>query len=368
MHEIIQVAGKHPLAGAPRHGFSTLPVRTPASDGLKMPAEWEEHAACWMVWPCSEECFKGVLPEARETYARVARAIAEFEPVLLLVNEDQKSEARRLCGNAVTLVSATCFDSWARDSGPTFVRDDEGNVAGVDWIFNGWGHHPITGPCDETMATRILRELAMRRYVAPFILEGGSIHVDGEGTLVTTEQCLLDPKRNVGFCKEDFAQLLSAYLGIEKILWLGNGLDGDETTGHVDILATFAQPGVMLLHGCTDTGDANFPVTEDARARLQATVDAAGRAITIRELPQPKPRYWQGQRMDISYINFYMANNAIIMSSFDDVADAEAKGIMQEMFPQRTIVQIPSLPLFIGGGGIHCITQQQPRGMALPTF
>ncbi len=356
------------MAGPPANGFFSIPVRTPQSDGLTMPAEWEAHDACWMVWPCSEACFKGVLPEAKQTYAKVARAIADFEPVYMLVNPEQRGEARNLLGDAVTLVNATCFDSWARDSAPTFVRDGKGNLAGIDWVFTGWGHYPITGPCDEGMAIDVLRRLSMRRYTAPFILEGGSIHVDGKGTLITTEQCLLDPKRNAGFTKADFQTLFKTYLGIDKILWIANGLEGDETTGHVDILATFARPGLILLDNCTDPHDPNFAVTQDAKKRLAGAVDTAGNAIEIMEIPQPAPQRWNGKRMDISYINFYMPNGAIIMSAFNDPADDQARQMMQAIFPDRTIVQIPSLPLFAGGGGIHCITQQQPAGAALPPF
>lgn len=368
MNNLIKIEGTHPLAGTPPNGFYSVPVRTPQSDGLTMPAEGGEHEACWMVWPCSEECFKGVLDDAKKTYTQVAETISKFEKVYMLVNEDQKAEAKRFCGDFVTLVPGTCFDSWARDSAPTFVSDDHGNVAGIDWMFSGWGHYPITGPCDEVMATEILRSLDMRRYVAPFILEGGSIHVDGEGTLITTEQCLLDPKRNVGMTKDDFQKFFRTYLGIKKIIWLGNGLEGDETTGHVDILATFARPGLILLHSCTNSDDPNFAVTEDARKRLQGAVDATGRTIEIRGIPQPKAQFWNGGRMDLSYINFYMANGAVIMSSFNDDADAKVKEMMQDIFPEREILQIPSLPLFVGGGGIHCITQQQPRGRALPPF
>nr|WP_320014045.1 agmatine deiminase family protein [uncultured Desulfobacter sp.] len=368
MTQLIQIQGDHPLAGPPANGFFSIPVRTPQSDGLTMPAEWEAHDACWMVWPCSEACFKGVLPEAKQTYAKVARAIADFEPVYMLVNPEQRGEARNLLGDAVTLVNATCFDSWARDSAPTFVRDGKGNLAGIDWVFTGWGHYPITGPCDEGMAIDVLRRLSMRRYTAPFILEGGSIHVDGKGTLITTEQCLLDPKRNAGFTKADFQTLFKTYLGIDKILWIANGLEGDETTGHVDILATFARPGLILLDNCTDPHDPNFAVTQDAKKRLAGAVDTAGNAIEIMEIPQPAPQRWNGKRMDISYINFYMPNGAIIMSAFNDPADDQARQMMQAIFPDRTIVQIPSLPLFAGGGGIHCITQQQPAGAALPPF
>lgn len=241
-------------------------------------------------------------------------------------------------------------------------------LAGIDWVFTGWGHHPIVDVTDENMAMDILSHLNMRRYAAPLILEGGSFHVDGQGTLITTEQCLLDRKRNAGMTKCDFEQYFEAYLGIKKVIWLSNGLDGDLTTGHVDILANFAQPGTVLLHQCTDPSDPNFAICQDAKKRLKNTVDAQGRQIEIIHLPQPQTRFHDGERLELSYINFYMANGAIIMSAFDDAADQKAYEIIQSIFPKRRIVQIPSIPIFQGGGGIHCITQQQPKGVALAPF
>lgn len=366
--KVIEIKGNHPLAGPPANGFYSLPVRAPMSDNLSMPAEWEEHDACWMAWPSSKECFGDSLENAKATYTKVAEAISESEVVYMLVNSDQREEAEAMCGHCASLIDARSWDSWTRDSAPTFVRDKNGMVAGIDWVFTGWGHHPILNATDENMAMDILAHLRMRRYTAPFILEGGSFHVDGEGTLITTKQCLLDPKRNNGMTKNDFEQYFEAYLGVKKVIWLNNGLDGDLTTGHVDILANFARPGSILLHQCTDPDDPNFAICRDAENILRNSVDAKGRQFEIIYLPQPEARYHNGERLDLSYINFYMANSAIIMSSFNDTADPKAYEIIQSLFPKRRIVQIPSMPVFIGGGGIHCITQQQPKGVTLPPF
>ncbi len=366
--KIIEIKGNSPLPGPPANGFYSLPSRVPQSDNLSMPAEWEEHDACWMVWPCSKECFGSAFDDAKVTYTKVAEAISQSEKVYMLVNRDQWEEAGHYCGHSVTLIDARSCDSWARDSGPTFVRDRDGMIAGIDWVFTGWGHYPIADVSDENMAMDILSYLKMRRYAAPIILEGGSFHVDGEGSLITTEQCLLDQKRNAGMTKKDFEQYFDAYLGIKKVIWLSNGLDGDLTTGHVDILANFARPGTILLHQCTDPNDPNYDITQDAEERLRNTVDAQGRHLEIIHLPQPQARYHDGERLDLSYINFYMANGAIIMSSFGDEADQKAYAIMRSVYPQRRIIQIPSMPIFMGGGGIHCITQQQPKGFAFAPF
>ncbi|WP_233491031.1 agmatine deiminase family protein [Pseudodesulfovibrio indicus] len=249
------------------------------------------------------------------------------------------------------------------------VVDGKGGVAGVDWVFNDWGHIArYEGGYDEAMALMVLEHLKMRRYAAPCIIEGGGIHADGEGTLLTTEQVQFDPRRNAGFTRQDFEDLFAAYLGVEKTVWLGNGLEDDETNGHVDILACFARPGVVMVHDCTDPDDPNFQVSQDAIKRLEAAKDAKGRSFEILRMPQPTPRYNGDWRMDLSYINFYIANNGIVMSSFDDPMDETAFRLMCEAFPGHEVIQLPSLDIFAGGGGIHCITQQQPKGAPLPVF
>lgn len=346
-----------------------IPVRAPSCDGLHMPAEWEEHEATWMIWPCKPSAWPLGMDRPRLAYAEVAKAISRFEPVQMMCRPDLADQAIAMCGDSVNIVPMDTHDSWSRDSAPTFVVDGRGGVAGVDWVFNDWGHIArYEGRHDEPMALHVLEHLSMRRYAAPFIIEGGGIHSDGEGTLLTTEQVQFDPRRNAGFSAKDYEDLFAAYLGTEKVIWLGNGLEDDETNGHVDILACFVRPGVVMVHGCDDPGDNNFAVTQDAIKRLKAATDAKGRSFEIIRMPQPKPRHHGDWRLDLSYINFYIANKGIIMSSFDDPMDEVAFKLMCEAFPDREIIQVPSLDIFAGGGGIHCITQQQPKGTPLPVF
>ncbi|WP_319762731.1 agmatine deiminase family protein [Maridesulfovibrio sp.] len=346
-----------------------IPVRAPSCDGLYMPAEWEEHEATWMIWPCKPSAWPFGMGKPRKVYAEVAKAISRFEKVYMMVHPELIEDAKSHCGDAVTIVPMDTRDSWSRDSAPTFLVDGKGGVAGVDWIFNDWGHiERFEGGYDEAMALNVLEHLQMCRYAAPFIIEGGGIHTDGEGTVMTTEQVQLDLRRNAGFSKSDFEDLFAAYLGTPKTIWLGNGLEDDETNGHVDILSCFARPGTVLVHDCTDPDNGNYAVTQDAIKRLEATTDAKGRSLEIIRMPEPAPKYIDDWRMDLSYINFYICNGAIIMSSFDDPMDEVAYKRMSDVFPDREIIQIPSLDLFAGGGGIHCITQQQPKGTPLPVF
>jgi agmatine deiminase len=355
-----------------------IPVRTPVSDGLHMPAEWEPHAACWLAWPCRSDVLYDISALKRAT-AEVAASIARFEPVRMLAGPELASEAAAMCGPAVEVVVQKSTDSWVRDSGPTYVIDGKGGIAGIDWMFNDWGHHPVddsilekkpvpTGAYDLDMTVTWLHRQKVRRYVAPFILEGGAFHVDGEGTMLVTEQCQLDPARNAGMSKEHLEELYKAYLGVEKIIWLGNGLEDDCTRGHVDILACFVAPGKVMLHNCTDPADANYAVSQDAIRRLGEATDAKGRPIEVILMPQPEEKCIGNWRLDLSYINFYIANGGIVMSSFDDDFDDDAYEIMCAAFPDREVVQVPSLGIFQGGGGIHCITQQQPVGTPLPVF
>ncbi|WP_245590715.1 agmatine deiminase family protein [Nitratidesulfovibrio termitidis] len=357
----------------PRFAPMRLPVRAPACDGLHMPAEWEPHAGCWMAWPCPGPLWLDALEPARASYANVARAIARFEPVTMLARPEDAQAAAALCGPTVNVLPAPIEDAWMRDFGPTFLVDGAGGVAGVHWLFNAWGHTYDEPTHDDGVAQLILSRLGMRRYAAPFILEGGSIHVDGQGTLITTEQCLLDPRRNAGMTKADFEELFAAYLGVRKVVWLGEGLEGDDTHGHVDIVASFARPGVVLLHRCDDPDDHNHSVYQDNLRRLELTTDACGRPFEIIPIDQPSRVDHGGRRMDLSYINFYVANGGIVMSAFGgpgepNAQDRAAFETLRRVFPGREVVQVHSLDIFRGGGGIHCITQQQPTGRPLPPF
>ncbi len=346
-----------------------IPVRAPSCDGLYMPAEWEEHEATWMTWPCKPSAWPFGMEKPKMAYAEVAKAISRFEQVHMMARPELVDEARAMCDDAVNIIPMDTRDSWARDSAPTFLVDGKGRVAGVDWVFNDWGHIArYEGKYDEAMALNVLEYLEMRRYAAPFIIEGGGIHADGEGTILTTEQVQFDPRRNAGFSARDYEKLLAAYLGTKKIIWLGNGLEDDETHGHVDILACFVRPGVVMVHDCTDPENHNFKVSQDAIKRLEEAKDAKGRSFEIIRMPEPAPRHVGDWRMDLSYINFYICNGGIVMSSFDDPVDEVAYERMCAAFPDRKVIQIPSLDIFAGGGGIHCITQQQPKGTPLPVF
>ncbi len=346
-----------------------IPARAPVCDGLYMPGEWEEHAASWMAWPCRPSTWPLGLEKARAAYAEVAGAVSRFEPVFMMCRPEQADNARRHLGDAAVIVPMDIRDSWARDSAPTFLVDGKGGAAGVDWVFNDWGHiSRLEGGCDEAMALHVLEHLGMRRYAAPVIIEGGAIHSDGEGTLLTTEQVQMDPRRNPGFTHRDYEDIFAAYLGVEKVIWLGQGLEDDETNGHVDILACFVRPGVVMVHDCRDPENGNYAPSRDAARRLEAAVDAKGRKLEIIPMPEPAPRYLGNTRLDLSYINFYICNGGVVMSSFDDPMDDVAYERMCAAFPDREVVRAPSLDIFAGGGGVHCITQQQPKGTPLPVF
>jgi agmatine deiminase len=343
--------------------------RCPVRDGLYMPAEWAVHARCWMAWPCRPEPWgdaEGLL-RARVGYAGVARAISGFEKVTMAVRPQDMEEARLALGRGIEILEVPLDDSWTRDIGPLFVTDGNEGVAGVHWRFNAWGNKYNGYEHDTAFGKRVLEALDMRRYDGPMVLEGGSIAVDGQGTLITTEQCLLNENRNPNLTRQQIEERLALYLGVTKVVWLGEGLEDDETDGHVDNIACFAGPGRVMLYTPQEKGGLNDRVMRDNVARLKAARDARGRPFEIIEVPEPARRErHDGRRLDMSYINFTFANYGIVMPSFDDAMDAKAAEVMAKVFPDRRIVQVPTLDIVQGGGGIHCITQQQPAGRPLP--
>ncbi|WP_299393095.1 agmatine deiminase [Pelagibius sp.] len=335
--------------------------RTPVDGGFFMPAEWAPHERCWMAWPCRGSLWEEGLDKARDAYAAVARAIAGFEPVTMLANPSELEDARTRCGAEVDCLALPLDDSWMRDFGPSFLVDGKGCLAGVDWGFNAWGNrfHPYDQ--DALVAERVLAQLGVARYRAPLVLEGGSIHVDGEGTLLTSEECLLHPNRNPDLDRTAIEDLLRRYLGIEAFVWLGQGLDKDDTDGHVDNIACFVRPGVVMAVTCDDPADPNHAILRDNLARLAKAKDAKGRALEVIELPLPREaRYLDGQRLSLSYVNYYIANGGVVMPSFGDPQDPVALEIVAASFPGRKVAQVPAGDILVGGGGIHCITQQQP--------
>ena len=338
-------------------------MSVPTDDGFYMPAEWEPHKRCWMAWPCRTELWGEGLDAARTAYTEIAKAIAAFEPVTMVANGEEIAEVslRSGAGSGVACLPLAHDDSWIRDNGPTFLIDGKGGVAGVDWGFNAWGDKFDNYENDAAVAGAILEHLKMPAYRAPLVLEGGSIHVDGEGTLLTTEQCLLNANRNPKLSRKQIEQHLRAHLGIRQIIWLGQGLEDDDTDGHVDNVACFVRPGVVLALSTEDEDDGNYTALQDNLARLRAAKDAAGRSLEVIEIPQPARRTGEdGRRLALSYINFYIANGGVVMPSFEDAKDEGAFAIVAKCFPDREVRQLPMLDVVCGGGGIHCITQQQP--------
>ncbi len=337
---------------------------TPVRDRFFMPAEWAPHARTWMQWPCRVAPWGGVenLTRARQAYGEVARTIARFEPVTMVVRPQDRAEAQLVLGSKIDVLEAPLDDSWCRDSGPTFLIDGEGGRAGVQWRFNAWGTKYTPFENDAMVATRILKSLDLKTYTAPLTLEGGAIHVDGRGTLIATEQCLLNENRNPELTRQQIEARLALYLGVLRIVWLGDGLKDDETDGHVDNVACFAPGGRVVMSVPRDRSDANWPAMSDNLARLHEARDAQGRAMEVVELPLPyeaRKRH-DGSRLEMSYVNYALANGAVILPAFDDKADEEALRILRDVFPEREIVQIDAQAIVEGGGGLHCITQQEP--------
>jgi agmatine deiminase len=336
-------------------------MSTPRGQGFVMPAEWAPHARCWMAWPCRSELWGDRMGAARQAYADVAKAIAEFEPVTMIARPELVAEASLQCGQGVSVLPLEHDDSWTRDTTPSFVCNAEGALAGIDWRFNGYGGRVPQFAQDARLAETVCERLKVPRFEAPIILEGGAIHVDGEGTCLVCAQAALDPRRNPGVTERDVESALRDFLGVDKVIWLAQGLVDDPTGGHVDNLACFARPGVVLALTGGDADDANLPILEDNLARLRGAQDAKGREFEIIEIKQPAARHREdGGRLPASYLNLYLANGAVVMPMLDDAMDGAAFKAIQTAFPERQIVQIEASDLVYGGGGIHSITQQQP--------
>lgn len=356
--------------------MATPEPTTPRADGFRMPAEWEPHAGTWMIWPERTDNWRLGAKPAQAAFAAVAEAIASFEPVTMLVSARQFHHARAMLPPGIRLVETSTNDAWCRDVGPTFLTDDAGGIRGVDWTFNAWGG--LVGglyfpwDLDDAVAGKILELERAPRYRTPLVLEGGAIHVDGEGTLMTTEAVLLNENRNPGWTSEEIEQELGEYLGVERVLWVPVGIPGDETGGHIDDLACFVSPGVVALSWCDDPDDPHHEVSRDAE---RIFLDAG---LTVERLPMPPPMYLTaaeadgidrglsamirepGERLAASYANFLIVNGGVVAPAFDAVTDSVAQDILERLFPDRTVIMVPSREILLGGGNIHCITQQQP--------
>jgi agmatine deiminase len=343
-----------------------------------MPAEYAPHERCWMLWPERPDIWRQRALPAQQAFALLAATIARFEPVTLGASARQLGFARAALLPHIRVVWLANNDAWMRDVGPTFVVNDKGQRRGVDWRFNAWGGIYANYRRDAAVAAQVLAAEHSGRYRAPMINEGGALHTDGEGTLLVTEQCLLNPNRNPQLTRARIERLLCEYLGVSHVIWLGEGVVNDETDGHIDNLACFVRPGAVCLTWTDNRRDAQYRVSRDAYERLSAARDARGRRLRIYKLPSPGPLYMSaaeaagiarregtrrvraGHRLAGSYVNFYLANGAVIAPLLDARTDAAALRILRRIFPRRQVVGVPAREILLGGGNIHCVTQQVP--------
>ena len=337
------------------------------NSGWWMPAEWARHAATWMVWPHNKALWESgwgvTLPLVQEDFARVANTIARFETVKMIVDPSAVASAKALCGPNIQLIELAVNDSWCRDSGPSFICHPQQGLAGVSWRFNAWGGKSAHD-LDEGLARRVLNHLGVECFAIPLGNEGGAIHVDGEGTLITTESVLLNPNRNPGMSKAEMEEIFIRFLGVKKTVWLPGDPDhvtGDMTDGHVDGVCAFARPGVLLVDATHDTDSVYAHVVRENRRALELATDAQGRKFELIELFEATDAVDVGAVVFCaSYTNFYIANGAIIMPAYGIAADQVAANVLGQAFPDREIVPVRINHLAHGGGGVHCITQQQP--------
>jgi agmatine deiminase len=354
----------------------SIPRRTPAALGFRHPAEWEPHEATWIGWPANRTDWPGKFAPVPWVYGEIVRKLLPGETVRILVNsKEHEASARRVMKRVGVDPSRVEFfrfpanRGWTRDSGPIFVRRERPRpeVAIVRFRFNAWAKYPDWQK-DSRVPERVSRALRLRAFPASvkgrdFVLEGGSIDVNGRGTLLTTEECLLDTVtqvRNPGLGREEIESALKSYLGVENILWLGRGIAGDDTHGHVDDVCRFVGPRTVVLCEESDPKDANYQPLAENRERLESMRLEDGSRIEVVPLPMPAPLYFDGQRLPASYANSYIANAAVLVPTFNDPNDRLALGTLAELFRDRPVVGIHATDLIWGLGTLHCLTHEQP--------
>jgi agmatine deiminase len=364
-----------------------------------MPAEWHRHSATWLTWPKDPETWPDRVPQVEEIFLQMMAALAPNETVNLLVDDEEaEASVRRRCAISgaenVRCHQIRTVDSWIRDYGPNFIVSDKlqfvadsGNeplaklddklkfvgqrpghgLAYNDWIFNAWGNKYEELKKDDTIPARLESLLKAPRFEPGIVMEGGSIEVNGAGCVLTTEQCLLNPNRNPDLTKDEIEQCLKSHLGVEKVLWLGEGIVGDDTDGHIDDIARFVAPNVIVCAVEDDPQDANYKILQNNLGRLQTMTDVKGRPFEIVTLPMPgvvcgtSTGAPDRDRLPASYANFYIANNVVLVPVFGDTNDARALEVLQRVFLDRRVIGINCEPLVWGMGTIHCVTQQQPE-------
>jgi agmatine deiminase len=361
------MSGRAPAAGVP------------AALGYRMPAEWEPHAATWLAWPHERSDWPGPgkLEAVRWVYGEVIRHLAPGELVRILVADaGAERQVRAMCARiGVPPERVECYRiatdrSWTRDSAPIFVRRDDGDVAATCWRFNGWAKYP-NHKRDEKVPGAVARQRRLTHFtptaeiggrVRRLVLEGGAVDVNGRGTLLATDECLLSPvqERNPGFGRTEIERALRDWLGIRHVVWLGEGIAGDDTHGHVDDLARFVDPSTVALVLADDPRDENYARLKDNLDRLERATDQDGRPLRIVPLPMPESLVYEGCRLPASYANFYVGNAAVLVPTFNDPADRRALATIGALFPDRRVVGIHAVDLVLGLGTIHCMTQQEP--------
>jgi len=335
-------------------------VINPVDAGFYMPAEWAPHSCTWMAWPSRNGLWSNDVA-TRQAYANVANTIARFEPVKMLAPNSHIDDARSYLGINVDVIEMAIDDSWARDSGPNFLLNEKGELAGSSWRFNAWGgkYHPYDQ--DALMASRILEREGVRVFSSELTAEGGGITVDGEGTIITTESCFLNSNRNPGWSKQEVEEELCRTLGAEKVIWIPGDVNETETDGHVDGIAAFVRPGVVMVEINQDSTDPHYSVGQENTAALRGQKDARGRPLKLEfiyEGSYHEEDYDGGCRC---YINSYLANGAVIVPGYEGERDEAAVETYRDLYPDREVVQVQIKDIAEGGGGIHCITQQQPE-------
>lgn len=359
---------------------------TPREDGFRMPGEFELHAGTWMAWPERADTWRCDAKYAKEVFVKIATAISEFEPVTVCANPSQYNNAKEMLPNNIRVLEIENNDCWMRDIGPTFVVNDKGDVRGIDWTFNSWGGlvDGLYSPWDKD--DRVAKEICeienVKRYrTENFVLEGGAIHVDGEGTAIVVSACLLSEGRNPHMTKDEIENKLKDYLNVEKVIWLERGIYLDETNEHVDNVCAYVKPGVVVLAWTDDETDPQYEMSKVCYETLKNETDAKGRKFEIHKLYVPKPIHSTDEEADgldivstsklreaesrlaASYVNYYVANGGVIVPVFGDDNDEKAIKKLEELYPDRKVVPIYTREVLLGGGNIHCITQQQPKGI-----
>lgn len=355
---------------------------TPKQDGYRMPGEFEEQEKVWLLWPERCDVWRNGAKPAQSNFTEVAKAISKFTKVTVVASPRQYDNARYMLPDDVRVIEMDQNDAWIRDTGPTFVVNDKGEIRGVDWKFNAYGglHDGLYFPwdADDRIARKVCEIEEIDSYhTDDFVLEGGAFHVDGEGTLITTEMCLLSPGRNPYMTKHEIEKKLFEYLNVEKVIWIKEGIDEEETTGHIDDVACFARPGEVICIWTDDTENKFYRACHDAYKILSESVDAKGRKLKVHKLCMPEAYVKIGSDFEIdlvegtlpreegdiciaSYLNFLITNGGVIVPQYEDKNDSLALEQLRAVFPDKEVVGVKSREIVYGGGNIHCITQQQP--------